>query len=169
MSEDGFIYAIRSAGHVKIGWSGNPKSRFLQVKVHCPFICELVGYFPGSMAEEAALHIQFAEYRRNGEWFEIGGPVAKWLSDVSIPAPEFDPNMHPLKAWRYRTQTKQEELAQLLGITHAAVAHMECGRNGASLDIALKILKLCGPEFPLESLLPTKQQEALIEWREAAE
>jgi DNA-binding XRE family transcriptional regulator len=154
MNAQGFIYAIRSAGHVKIGWSSNPRYRVSQVRVHCPFPCELVGFYPGSMADEAALHVQFAAYRRSGEWFDLQGPVLEWMQGVTLPPREVDATGAPLRVWRKQSRLTQIELADLLGVCHAQIAHIEAGRNGPSLELALKIRDLAGDAVPLESLLP---------------
>lgn len=71
---NGTIYFIRAGreGPIKIGWTASPRSvgrRLSTLQIGCPDRLALVGLRPGSKADEAALHKQFAECRIGGEWF----------------------------------------------------------------------------------------------------
>lgn len=68
----GFIYAIKAANQrVKIGWSNDPRRRYREVAVNCPEKTELIGFFPGTRADEAAAHERLRPWRITGEWFDF--------------------------------------------------------------------------------------------------
>lgn len=66
------IYFIRQkrTDLVKIGYTLNdPPARLSSLQVGSPEPLEMIGTVPGSVADEAVLHQQFAASRVRGEWF----------------------------------------------------------------------------------------------------
>lgn len=61
---------------------------------------------------------------------------------------------HPLKRWRDKNGLTQAELAMKLGIGGSQISMIEAGRRGASVETAVKIVKLTKGNVPLESLVP---------------
>lgn len=57
---------------VKIGWSDNPERRLRHLQTGSPVPLQLLALFEGGAVLEAALHRQFANKRRHGEWFDLG-------------------------------------------------------------------------------------------------
>lgn len=68
----GFVYLMQNCrnGYTKIGFSTNPRYREKTLQSEEPEV-ELVGYWPGTLAKELALHIQFSRKRVRGEWFNL--------------------------------------------------------------------------------------------------
>lgn len=74
------VYFIQSAtGHVKIGCAENPKKRLANLQTAWPHPLNLLRTEPGGSKEEADYHLQFAELRVGGEWFECRGSLANVL------------------------------------------------------------------------------------------
>ena len=66
------IYLVTSGrGWVKIGTATNIDARLAELQVGCPHRLILLASGPGGTAMEAALHFEFAKYRRRGEWFRL--------------------------------------------------------------------------------------------------
>jgi repressor LexA len=74
MTTPSFIYLIEAEnGLIKVGRAITPGDRVKAVRTHSPILARLIAQWPGGEAEEAALHVEFAEFRRHGEWFDSKG------------------------------------------------------------------------------------------------
>ncbi|MGW2582588.1 GIY-YIG nuclease family protein [Streptomyces virginiae] len=75
-----WVYLIGSdeVRPVKIGISGKPESRLVDMQVGSPVLLRLLWKIPGSYEMEQALHSSLRAYHRHGEWFDFGdeNPVA---------------------------------------------------------------------------------------------
>ena len=156
----GFIYAIECAGRIKLGFSAKPEARFTKVASDSPFPCQLLGYWPGTGADELEIHAKFNSIRQYGEWFDATPELLEFVTRVALPLDRKNgrlvvtPSDRPLAAWRKRQGMTQTELAEMLGCSTSAVCWLEAGKNGTTLAQALKIQALAGDAVPLESLLP---------------
>ena len=109
----GFCYAMLSGEAVKIGYSTNPRARASQVRCNTPADVDLVGYIPGTVEDERAIHARLSEWRISGEWFRLEGNVADFVESVRGKCIAVD------RKWRAVTQT---DLAKALGVTQGAVS-----------------------------------------------
>lgn len=77
----GRIYFVRpnGKGPVKIGFATNVMGRLsaLQVSHHRKLV--IVGLMAGSVQDEKALHKQFKQYRKEGEWFDYKGELKEFI------------------------------------------------------------------------------------------
>lgn len=64
-----FMRPVGQAGPVKIGCSGSPKHRLLQLAEWSPFPLEIVAEMPGDYRLEARLHAHFGADYSHHEWF----------------------------------------------------------------------------------------------------
>lgn len=66
------VYAIQMGedGPIKIGTAQKPWERIATLQTASPYRLRGLAAWPGSVAEEAALHKHFAEDRLEGEWFK---------------------------------------------------------------------------------------------------
>jgi hypothetical protein len=55
---------------IKIGYSKKPKNRLSGLQTANPNRLDLLGIIPGTEREETQLHLRFADYRLQGEWFK---------------------------------------------------------------------------------------------------
>jgi hypothetical protein len=78
-----FIKAKRS-GLIKIGKANNPISRLKTMQTGSADRLTLLGYIPGSHAEESALHKRFASLRQSGEWFKPGDELLGVIESEAI-------------------------------------------------------------------------------------
>lgn len=71
------IYLITCAetNCCKIGYSSNPANRLTQLQTGNPFALELLTVIEGDFTLETELHIQFAEFRLQGEWFILNESI----------------------------------------------------------------------------------------------
>lgn len=68
----GTIYIVQLGDRVKIGFTLNMKRRMGQVPHE-----RVLATFPGTLADEAAMHEAFAESRVTGEWFAVSPELLK--------------------------------------------------------------------------------------------
>jgi hypothetical protein len=57
---------------IKIGYSGDPKRRLVNLQSATPDELRLLGSFQGGLEHEAALHKKFAAHQLKNEWFRGG-------------------------------------------------------------------------------------------------
>lgn len=85
----GVVYFIgcEGAGAVKIGFTQNRVyERLNQAQVNCPLPLTLLAAFRGTYADEAALHLRFADLRIRGEWFKLEGELCAHVDQLPCPA-----------------------------------------------------------------------------------
>lgn len=79
-SRPGLLYLMQRSGDgvLKIGWtSRDPQERRKQIAAEqYPHAIEILAYYPGSYADEAALHKRFARLR-----FAPDNPRSEWFWD----------------------------------------------------------------------------------------
>lgn len=73
----GFVYFIRFADRIKIGFSADPRTRIASLPHD-----EVLGIFPGTRRNEKQLHAAFADLRLTGEWFQVDGRILDFVADV---------------------------------------------------------------------------------------
>jgi hypothetical protein len=81
-----FVEAV-GLGLVKIGFAIYPKHRMSKLRADSPVPVVLRAVIEGDQETERQLQSRFADYKRNGEWFENSGSLAQFLSSL----PEWQP------------------------------------------------------------------------------
>lgn len=136
----GYVYAIRSADMIKIGYSINPQSRVVKICSDSPHGAELIAMREGTEADEAAYHIRFAPHRIQGEWFrpapEINAEIETWCA----PRRHRDYSHLPsLVRWRKEAGMSIADLAPLLGCSPANLSRIENGKVWPPRDFFLRL------------------------------
>lgn len=116
----GFVYAIESAGRIKLGFSKDPERRFSKVATDAPFPCELLGFWPGSKADEMAVHKRFEGARVHGEWFTATEALLAFVADNMIAPPARRSVV--ILCGHEVTRGSQKAIAQALGVTQGAIS-----------------------------------------------
>lgn len=82
----GFVYFIRAGrtNALKIGWAKDPQSRLEALQTGSPHQLHLVGYMPGTVADEGEWHGRFRDARIRGEWFTLGGDLRDAINRASV-------------------------------------------------------------------------------------
>jgi hypothetical protein len=65
----GTVYFVRSADHVKIGYTTDLIGRISQLQTGCPHKLELIAAVPGAESLEKIFHKVLKDKRFRGEWF----------------------------------------------------------------------------------------------------
>jgi hypothetical protein len=78
----GFIYFLQSSksGYIKIGYSADVRSRFLNLQRSNPEELVLLGVMEGSLADEKLLHEVFGPWRWRGEWYRDCPEIHHFIS-----------------------------------------------------------------------------------------
>ena len=86
-----FVYFIRCAGHIKIGYTGSFVSRFVKMLTDMPPGMHIIHAEDGTRATEQILHREFAELRVRGEWFRVDARIYEHIRQrrVVLGMPEF--------------------------------------------------------------------------------
>jgi len=85
-SVDGTIYYLRDnrGEAIKIGYATDLKARLAALATGAPFGNELLASEPGTLTDEAALHLRFSHLRisSSGEWFRVGEDLLAHIDEV---------------------------------------------------------------------------------------
>lgn len=75
-----YFVLAESLGVVKIGYTaGNMKHRLESLQTGCPAKLTVLGFLPGGISEEKALHKRFVASHKEGEWFRLGPDLIAFL------------------------------------------------------------------------------------------
>lgn len=66
-----FVYFVRCHAFVRVGVTGSLRSRILSHVAASPFPVRLIGYGPGDVACEAAIHDRILDTHHHSEWFFV--------------------------------------------------------------------------------------------------
>jgi len=82
----GWVYIMECGPYYKIGMSKRPNKRCARLSTKPPFDIVLLHWFPADNARKAEqiLHEDYAEYRKNGEWFELPRDGVKHLRQLGV-------------------------------------------------------------------------------------
>lgn len=125
---DGLVYIIRMGNRIKIGFTRNLTQRMRDVPNE-----EILAVFPGSMADEGALHKRFDEFRTVGEWFTADPSIIAYAEehdtrDESERGPRFKESKTPAPRTYYpeikslRGCVTATEATKLLPVTQNQIA-----------------------------------------------
>lgn len=79
-----YFITARDVGRVKIGFSEEPRSRFMKMRTDSPMPLHLERICEGSKADERALHLRFSDHRLNGEWFAIAPEIEAHMATLPV-------------------------------------------------------------------------------------
>ena len=74
-----YLITDRKNNKCKIGYSGAPEKRLLQLQTGNPFQLSLEKTIPGTIEEEFRIHKIFEFYRLEGEWFELSEGIKEYF------------------------------------------------------------------------------------------
>lgn len=70
-ARQGYVYLITDGEYLKIGYSVNPKKRAAELQTGNARKLTLLGFFPGTEADERKLHRKYIKDNELQEWFRI--------------------------------------------------------------------------------------------------
>lgn len=76
------VYFIEAVGtnKVKIGFTDGPvENRLKQLQTGCPVPLAVRAVVEGDLRAEGRFHLRFAHLKQEGEWFEIGPDLARFM------------------------------------------------------------------------------------------
>lgn len=92
----GFVYVITCGSFAKIGFSANPRKRYLSIQTANPSKCVLAATWPGSRKLEKALHKKFSHRRSHLEWFHLSSEILSLIECGPTEQPDDDCCESPL-------------------------------------------------------------------------
>ena len=80
----GFVYFIADEdGYIKIGHASSVPSRIASLQTATRHHLRLIGFIPGTLADERALHAKFASSHVRGEWFAPTPALDSYLDGIA--------------------------------------------------------------------------------------
>ena len=144
----GYIYAIECNARIKIGFSEDPARRLNKIASDAPFPCELLGYWPGTVADELSVHDKFKSVRLHGEWFAATVDLMEFIAAVSVqkappskqhklaapPVGAEDIENWPaiIKRIQYRMDWTQRDMCRETGLHQSMLSKWRSGKHGPS-------------------------------------
>ena len=122
-----YVVTARDIGRVKIGFSEKPAHRFVKIHTDSPVALALERVCEGSVDDERALHIRFAEYRDRGEWFRLTDEIEQYMAGLNPPA----------------TAARRESINKIIiaatGCSKAYASQMVSSNNGQRMPIPVAV------------------------------
>ena len=149
----GYVYAVECGGRIKLGYSKYPDKRFSKIASDAPFPCTLLGYWPGTIADELDIQTKFHALRVHGEWFASTEHLLGFIADnVRAPLPkpgrfDFRDDDSPLARWRKSQGKTMEPFAEAMSVTRATWSRWELGRVSVPTQKISKLMALTGLSF----------------------
>jgi len=114
------IYVLYCMGHVKIGHSKSPESRFRAAQVLNPYPVSMLFKGEGGKADETALHERFSSLKVKGDWFRHQGELIDWTNEICQPA-----TCEPFASYLKAERGNLTKLAASIGVTPSAIAQWD--------------------------------------------
>lgn len=157
------IYFVQSAhGPIKIGMTTNLDKRLVQLRSANKGSLSVLGLMPGGGKTEAALHVEFADIRLDGEWFAPHERLLRFVSDRATPyrsetsALERERTASAtascallelgarIRRARIRRKLTSEMMAQRCGMSRPTYRAVERGEPGVSVGRLAAVLEELG-------------------------
>jgi hypothetical protein len=87
--DSGYVYAIGTGRHVKIGWAKDLDKRLAALQTSSPKRMQLLGSIVGFRCDERRVQQRFARYHVRGEWYRDAAAIRDFFA--ALPAGGRDP------------------------------------------------------------------------------
>lgn len=77
-----YFLSAPSVSRVKIGFTADLPTRFMQLQSSCPVKLTIMGCIPGDSTQENQLHQRFSAWRNDFEWFTLTESVHKDILEI---------------------------------------------------------------------------------------
>lgn len=84
INEPGFVYFMKMGDFIKIGWSSWPPNRRIDLQISSPYDIIILGAFPGTLNDEAAVQSWFQHAHKRGEWYRKTPGLVAYLAWLKI-------------------------------------------------------------------------------------
>lgn len=154
----GFVYAVECAGRIKLGFSEGPEKRFNKIASDAPFPCVLLGYWPGTVADEMAFQERFKPIRVHGEWFAVTEELLATISDHVLPTESMGVRFRisegdgVLAVWRKKNKLLGSEVAAEIGVTQATWSRWESQSRRVPAERVADVERMTG--IPRDHIRP---------------
>jgi DNA-binding XRE family transcriptional regulator len=155
------IYFVKHTDYVKIGYTGDIRSRLSDLQTSCPVRLKVLALIKGDLNDESTYRERFKHLLSNGEWFCYTQELQEFvegLDKVLLWKYGFEHHdsspIGEIKRCRLEKNLSMEELGELLGISKQAVLDMETREVQGKISIAslLKALKAMGYKYQYRAI-----------------
>ena len=149
-----YFITAREIGRVKIGFSDEPRSRFIKMRTDSPVPLALERICDGDLLDEFALHRRFQSDRLSGEWFKLSAAILAHMDTL----PEFKRKPRkitgtPLGDWIAREGLTLSQFAERVGTTQATISRIMSGKSGGSIENLRSIILATNCEVSADDIL----------------
>lgn len=149
-----YFITAREIGRVKIGYSAEPRSRFIKMRTDSPVPLELERICDGTLSDERILHAQFAHWRCEGEWFELSPAIEAHMETLALigrKARKIEGS--PLGDWIAANCLTLGAFAAQIGSTQVSMSRICSGKQEPSVALIRKIVIATGGEVSADALI----------------
>lgn len=149
-----YFITARAIGRVKIGFSEEPRSRFVKMRTDSPVPLELERICEGSQADEAALHERFAEYREMGEWFRLAPAIERHMELLDPPARKKRKALGgPLGKWMRDNGHTVHTIGAMAGVSCGTISRICAGKQTPSFAVLKALVIATKGEVTADDLI----------------
>lgn len=127
-----YFITAREIGRVKIGYSQEPRTRFMKMRTDSPVPLALERICEGGVSVEHALHDRFAAHRLQGEWFALSHEIERHMETLT--------SVDRAPKGKSLTST----IAEGVGISRSYASMIATGSRNPSRPLAIHILRTTG-------------------------
>lgn len=129
-----YFITARDLGRVKIGYSEEPRSRFIKMRTDSPVTLALERIRDGGVDVERTLHARFAAYRLNGEWFNLSPEIEAYMERCLLCAPHL------------REKSLLQIMVEATGMSKSYASQILSDRwpHQITIPIAISVFRHCG-------------------------
>jgi len=121
-----YFVTARDIGRVKIGFSEDPRNRFVKIRADSPVPLALERICEGDVEVERAIHAMFEHHRVVGEWFSLSDEVELFMLTLD----------EVVKAEKKVSLNKK---LQQIGLSQAYASQAISGKKGHRITIPMAV------------------------------
>jgi DNA-binding XRE family transcriptional regulator len=153
MANESVVYFVQceGTGRIKIGRTTRPViQRMRALQTSAPHALKLIGEFPEGHHghTEGSLHRKFAHLRLRGEWFKDDVELLTFIAKGNADDKDSVNTIEGLAAIAFKARKKlglrQEDLAELVGVSRKWLIEFERGKASAEIGLVLKLFQQLG-------------------------
>jgi hypothetical protein len=130
-----YFITARELGRVKIGYSAEPRGRFVKMRTDSPVPLVLERVTEGEFANERALHARFSESRLDGEWFTLSPEIEDHMAAL--------PQASSPESYG-RPKGQIAALMDALKCSYSYASKMLNGHRPITIPVALRVFRQSG-------------------------
>lgn len=144
-----YFVTAREVGRVKIGFSDEPRSRFVKMRTDSPIALALERICEGSLDDERELHARFQLDRVSGEWFMLSPDIEEHMATL------------PTAVKPEREKSLASKIISATGVSPSYASMVASGVREAPWSLAVAVYRATGEKLSRIAHLNDEQIDVL--------